>query len=94
MFSYNDNLEYYYKIADLVLARAGAGTLFELQFFKKKSIILPLSLSHDNHQVYNAYYMQKKNPELFNLVEAKDKVQELEIFSQILNKVVKDRLKN
>lgn len=44
-----------YHAADLVVSRAGAGTIFEIASFGKPSIIIPLANSAANHQVKNAY---------------------------------------
>jgi UDP-N-acetylglucosamine--N-acetylmuramyl-(pentapeptide) pyrophosphoryl-undecaprenol N-acetylglucosamine transferase len=67
VFSYKQDLKDYYLIADQVLTRAGAGTLFELQFFKKKSIIFPLLTKTTSHQLDNAKIMVKNNKGLFEI---------------------------
>jgi UDP-N-acetylglucosamine--N-acetylmuramyl-(pentapeptide) pyrophosphoryl-undecaprenol N-acetylglucosamine transferase len=41
--------------ADVVVARAGSGTIFELAAFGKPSILIPLSGSANEHQKENAY---------------------------------------
>ncbi|MFH1188457.1 MAG: UDP-N-acetylglucosamine--N-acetylmuramyl-(pentapeptide) pyrophosphoryl-undecaprenol N-acetylglucosamine transferase [bacterium] len=41
--------------ADIVVSRAGAGSIFELAAFSKPSILLPLPESAGDHQVKNAY---------------------------------------
>lgn len=51
-FSYEMNK--YVRDADLVISRAGAGTLAEISAAKKASIIIPLPESAGNHQVKNA----------------------------------------
>ncbi|MFA5075292.1 MAG: UDP-N-acetylglucosamine--N-acetylmuramyl-(pentapeptide) pyrophosphoryl-undecaprenol N-acetylglucosamine transferase [Candidatus Babeliales bacterium] len=65
VFSYNQNIKDYYLISDLVIARAGAGTLFELEFFQKKSLIIPLQTSYTDHQYDNAINISKRNNNLF-----------------------------
>ncbi len=67
VFDYKQNIKDYYLLADLVFARAGAGTLFELEFFGKKSFIFPLKTSYTSHQVYNAASMVERNLGLFEL---------------------------
>ena len=44
-----------YSVADLVISRAGAGTIFEIAAAGKPSILIPLPESAQNHQVKNAY---------------------------------------
>lgn len=44
-----------YAAADCVVARAGAGTIFEIAALKKPSILIPLPEAAQNHQVKNAY---------------------------------------
>ncbi len=68
VFDYAHDLQYSYAAADLVIARAGAGTLFELAFFEKKSIIIPLEVASTAHQVDNALAMMHMRPDLFKLV--------------------------
>jgi UDP-N-acetylglucosamine--N-acetylmuramyl-(pentapeptide) pyrophosphoryl-undecaprenol N-acetylglucosamine transferase len=41
--------------ADIVVARAGSGTIFEIAAFKKPAILIPLSDSANDHQRANAY---------------------------------------
>ena len=44
-----------YKIADLVISRAGAGSIFEIAAAGKASILVPLPSAASNHQSKNAY---------------------------------------
>lgn len=48
-----------YSLADLVVSRSGATTLFELSHFQKKAILIPFAKSADNHQQMNAVYYLK-----------------------------------
>jgi UDP-N-acetylglucosamine--N-acetylmuramyl-(pentapeptide) pyrophosphoryl-undecaprenol N-acetylglucosamine transferase len=68
VFAYRDNLALYYQAADLIIGRAGAGTLFEALFFKKKMIIIPLETKITDHQLDNAYAMERTRPDLFSVV--------------------------
>ena len=43
------------KAGDLVVSRAGSGSIFEIAAGQKPSILIPLSISAQNHQVKNAY---------------------------------------
>ena len=65
VFSYYPDLALMYAAADLIVCRAGAGTLFEIKFFNKPCIIIPLSTSTTDHQVDNARAMTDEYPELF-----------------------------
>lgn len=54
-----EELPHLYALADIVVSRAGAGTLSELGVLRKPSIIIPLEgVAHD-HQVRNAEVLQK-----------------------------------
>ena len=44
-----------YTAADFIVARSGAGTLFEIAAIGKPSILVPLPESAQNHQLKNAY---------------------------------------
>ncbi|MDD5098297.1 MAG: undecaprenyldiphospho-muramoylpentapeptide beta-N-acetylglucosaminyltransferase [Candidatus Pacebacteria bacterium] len=50
-----NELKHAYAVADCVISRAGAGSIFELAALKKPSILIPLPESAQNHQVKNAY---------------------------------------
>lgn len=54
VFSYESSMHLNYAASDLIIARAGAGTLFEINAFKKNCIIIPLEGAAHNHQVNNA----------------------------------------
>lgn len=41
--------------ADLVISRAGAGSIFEIAASKKASILIPITISANDHQRKNAY---------------------------------------
>jgi len=45
-----------YTKADIVVSRAGSGSIFEIALFGKPSILIPLPESAQNHQLKNAYY--------------------------------------
>ncbi|UMX47433.1 MAG: undecaprenyldiphospho-muramoylpentapeptide beta-N-acetylglucosaminyltransferase [Candidatus Nealsonbacteria bacterium DGGOD1a] len=44
-----------YAAADLIISRAGSGSVFEIAAVKKPSILIPLPESAQDHQVKNAY---------------------------------------
>jgi len=45
--------------SDIVVSRAGSGTIFEIAYFGKPSILIPLKNSASNHQLHNAYEYSK-----------------------------------
>jgi UDP-N-acetylglucosamine--N-acetylmuramyl-(pentapeptide) pyrophosphoryl-undecaprenol N-acetylglucosamine transferase len=49
-----------YACADLVLSRAGAGTIFELLALKKAALLVPLEGETRGDQVENAVHFQEK----------------------------------
>lgn len=52
---FSEDLRNAYLAADIVLARAGAGTIFELSFFAKPAILVPLPEAAGDHQTQNAH---------------------------------------
>ena len=48
-----------FSVCDLIVSRAGAGSIFEIAAVNKPSILIPLSISAQNHQVKNAYTYAK-----------------------------------
>jgi UDP-N-acetylglucosamine--N-acetylmuramyl-(pentapeptide) pyrophosphoryl-undecaprenol N-acetylglucosamine transferase len=53
-----------YKAADLIISRAGAGTIFEIAAVSKPSILVPISGSAQEHQIKNAYAYAEKGAAL------------------------------
>ncbi len=49
-----------YAAADLVISRAGALTISELSVCGKPAILIPLPTAANNHQEYNARYMENE----------------------------------
>ena len=54
------NIENWMAASDLVISRAGANSLAELEVLQKKMILIPLKNSAENHQLENAKYMKCK----------------------------------
>ena len=86
IFAYRDNLAFYYQAADIIICRAGAGTLFEALFFEKQTIAIPLETKVTDHQLDNAYAMEKMRPDLFFVLRQSDLNKE-NFFSILLNKM-------
>jgi UDP-N-acetylglucosamine--N-acetylmuramyl-(pentapeptide) pyrophosphoryl-undecaprenol N-acetylglucosamine transferase len=61
VFDYSDDILLYYNASDLIISRAGAGTLAEINFFNKNALIIPLQGVALDHQVKNAFYYTKIN---------------------------------
>jgi UDP-N-acetylglucosamine--N-acetylmuramyl-(pentapeptide) pyrophosphoryl-undecaprenol N-acetylglucosamine transferase len=68
VFDYHHSLDSFYQQADIVICRSGAGTLFELIFFNKQCITIPLEECADNHQYANALALAQKYPDLVSLL--------------------------
>ena len=86
IFSFCPDLAPHYAAADLILCRAGAGTLFEVLFFGKRCIAIPLITQKNDHQLRNALAMQAAYSELFttyaSAAESRDKT---DLFATIIN---------
>ncbi len=65
VFPFNNNMEQCYAAADLIICRSGAGTLFEVLYFHKPCITIPLELQNNSHQMHNAFTIAQEYPELF-----------------------------
>ncbi len=72
VFTYNEELHNFYNLADLIICRAGAGTLFEIEFFKKPCIVIPLQTDLNDHQVKNADAISAMYPEQFSMILQED----------------------
>ena len=56
---FGENLKYALAAADLVIARAGSTTIFEIAAFGKPSVLIPLREAANDHQRVNAYEYAK-----------------------------------
>lgn len=88
VFSYMPNLAQVYAAADLIICRAGAGTLFEVKFFNKPCIIIPLQTNTTTHQVDNARAMSAEYPELFHMILQSDIEKDLIRFFTIITQLL------
>ena len=52
---FEKDLQDAYAAADIIISRAGSGSIFEIAAFGKPSILIPLQKSAQNHQIQNAY---------------------------------------
>ena len=60
LFAYCDNISLVYNAADLLIGRAGAGTINEVCFLGKPSIFIPYPYA-GGHQKINAEFMKENN---------------------------------
>lgn len=58
---YIDNMDVCMAAADLVIARAGASTLSEIEALGKASILIPSPYVAENHQYHNAMALVRRN---------------------------------
>ena len=70
LFPFMEELPGLLKISDLVISRAGAGSLSEILALEKPAIIIPSPNVANNHQYYNAKELALKN--CVYLLEEKD----------------------
>jgi UDP-N-acetylglucosamine--N-acetylmuramyl-(pentapeptide) pyrophosphoryl-undecaprenol N-acetylglucosamine transferase len=87
---YIDNMSECLAAADLVICRAGATTLSELQACLKPSILIPSPNVAENHQYYNALSLVKSG--CASMIEEKDLTAE-KLLAEIKNIFEKDKIK-
>jgi UDP-N-acetylglucosamine--N-acetylmuramyl-(pentapeptide) pyrophosphoryl-undecaprenol N-acetylglucosamine transferase len=58
---YAFNMSELYTLADLVVCRAGGGTIAELAYYGRPAIIIPHPRTKQDHQVLNALLVQERN---------------------------------
>ena len=86
VFAYNEDLAPVYQSADIIICRAGAGSLFEALFFEKLCIIIPHEPTTTNHQKDNAKAMAHNHPQLFTVITENDIKRDNMMFFSIINK--------
>lgn len=75
-----------YKEVDLVISRAGANTLYELAYFGKPALVVPLANLYRNEQMENAKFFSQKG--LVNILP------QSKLSPELLLKKVKEMLGN
>ncbi len=60
VFPFTDDMGKYYGLASIVIARAGASTVFELSYFRKPAILVPYPYAAGGHQAKNAEYVRDR----------------------------------
>ena len=84
---YLDNLASLFKSSDLIIGRAGAGTISEILMAKTPSILIPSPNVANNHQYYNALDLSKE--QLAIMIEENDLTGEL-LYKQVKELFTKD----
>lgn len=64
LYPFIDRMNYAYKVADLVISRAGAGSISELALLKKPAILVPSPNVAEDHQTKNAKALVDKKAAL------------------------------
>lgn len=57
VFPFSESLGFFIGLSDLVIARGGAGTVFEVAYARKPTIFVPLPRSAGGHQEKNPQYL-------------------------------------
>jgi len=55
--AFDPHIERYYRLADLVICRAGGSSIAELTVMGKSALLIPFAAALDNHQKANAEYL-------------------------------------
>ena len=58
--SFSDEINYVLSAADLVISRAGAGSIAEIICCRVPSILIPYPFAAENHQQLNASFLENK----------------------------------
>lgn len=61
LFPYILDIDKVYEVSSLIVSRAGASTISEILSTCIPSILIPLPTAADNHQYYNAKYLEKNH---------------------------------
>lgn len=83
---YIDNMDTCMAAADLVIGRAGASSLSEIEAMGKASVLIPSPYVAENHQYHNAMALVNRNAA--RILEEKD------LSTESLNKIITDLLSN
>ena len=72
--------------ADLVIGRAGASSLAEVQALGKASVLIPYPFAAENHQYYNALALVEKDAAIV--------IEQKELTSEKVSAIIKDLIEN
>jgi UDP-N-acetylglucosamine--N-acetylmuramyl-(pentapeptide) pyrophosphoryl-undecaprenol N-acetylglucosamine transferase len=68
-FAFLEEMGYAYKLADLIISRAGASAIAEISYFARPAILIPYPFA-GSHQLYNARVLSREGAAV--LIEDKD----------------------
>ena len=72
VFDYDHAVDLIYNAADIIVCRAGAGTLFEIVAHNKQAAVIPLLSTTTSHQYANAQAMATQYPSLIHIIHGSD----------------------
>ena len=84
---YIDNMDTCMAAADLVVGRAGASSLSEIEAMGKASILIPSPYVAENHQYHNAMALVNRNAA--RILEEKDLTSEA--LKELINSILSDK---
>lgn len=70
-YEYLDNMDEMYKNSNIIISRAGASTISEVQVVRKPTIFIPYPAAVDNHQYYNAIELQNESDFYISVLDHK-----------------------
>ncbi len=88
VFSYQANLMPYMVLADLIICRAGAGTLAEIVPLQKPTIVIPLQTTYTSHQLENAQALATLYSHLSLLTQSEIEVNPQMLYERIATLLV------
>ncbi|MCK4265555.1 UDP-N-acetylglucosamine--N-acetylmuramyl-(pentapeptide) pyrophosphoryl-undecaprenol N-acetylglucosamine transferase [Candidatus Babeliales bacterium] len=88
VFDYSDNVKKFYQAADLIVCRAGAGTLFEINFFQKRCLVIPHKNNYSDHQSNNVISLVKESPKIFCYLDQDQVLKDKRYFEYFLGTVL------
>lgn len=88
VFTFKEDLAPCYAAADVIICRAGAGSLFEALFFNKPCVAIPLETSATSHQKDNARALSHQQPHLFTMLTEQEIKSDNMILFRVLNKFI------
>ena len=103
VYDFISRMDLAFKVADIVISRAGAGTISELQLLGKATILVPSPNVAEDHQTKNAMSLVDKNAALIvKDIEAKDKlvdealslIENTEKTNELSNNISKEKVEN